>query len=171
AKVRGESFRFVSTHLESVSDLIRQAQAAELVAGLADSPLPTVLVGDFNATPTGPDSGAYNIITAAGFADAWTVTHPGEDGFTWGQAELLDNPVSTADQRIDHLFTRGALFAADVTLVGDDPADRTPSGLWPSDHAGVVGDLVLARRPAQTGFAFSTAAIGKTKLRPEAVWA
>jgi hypothetical protein len=28
--------------------------------------------------------------------------------------------------------------ALDAELVGEEPADRTPSGLWPSDHAGVV---------------------------------
>jgi len=35
---------------------------------------------------------------------------------------------------------------AEVTacrVVGDRPADRTPSGLWPSDHAGVVAELRL----------------------------
>jgi hypothetical protein len=26
-------------------------------------------------------------------------------------------------------------------VVGDDPADRTTGGLWPSDHAGVVATL------------------------------
>jgi len=28
-------------------------------------------------------------------------------------------------------------------MVGDDPADRTPSGLWASDHAGVAVELAL----------------------------
>jgi hypothetical protein len=30
-----------------------------------------------------------------------------------------------------------------VNLIGDTPADFTPSGLWPSDHAGVVATLTL----------------------------
>jgi len=31
----------------------------------------------------------------------------------------------------------------DATIVGGDPANRLPSGLWPSDHAGVVVTLQL----------------------------
>ena len=28
-----------------------------------------------------------------------------------------------------------------VDVVGDEPYDKTPSGLWPSDHAGVAADI------------------------------
>ena len=28
-----------------------------------------------------------------------------------------------------------------VEVVGDDPYDKTPSGLWPSDHAGVAAKI------------------------------
>jgi hypothetical protein len=31
----------------------------------------------------------------------------------------------------------------EVRVVGDRRGDRTPSGLWPSDHAGVVAVLTL----------------------------
>jgi hypothetical protein len=34
---------------------------------------------------------------------------------------------------------------AKVHLVGDTPASRTASGLWPSDHAGLVATLGLGR--------------------------
>jgi hypothetical protein len=30
-------------------------------------------------------------------------------------------------------------------LTGDDPSERTPSGLWPSDHGGVVSRLELRK--------------------------
>jgi hypothetical protein len=33
-----------------------------------------------------------------------------------------------------------------VELVGDEDGDRTESGLWPLDHAGVVGKLELPQR-------------------------
>jgi len=36
-----------------------------------------------------------------------------------------------------------------ATVVGDESADRTPSGLWPSDHAGVVASLTLSRQKLQ----------------------
>ena len=31
-------------------------------------------------------------------------------------------------------------------VVGNNPAQRTAAGLWPSDHAGVVSKLRLKRR-------------------------
>jgi hypothetical protein len=33
------------------------------------------------------------------------------------------------------------LCGLDADVVGDELGDRTPSGLWPSDHAGVVATL------------------------------
>ena len=38
---------------------------------------------------------------------------------------------------------RQNLCALDADVVGDELNDRTASGLWPSDHAGVVADLRL----------------------------
>jgi len=35
-------------------------------------------------------------------------------------------------------------MSADV--LGDEPGDRTASGLWPSDHAGLVTTLQLPKR-------------------------
>jgi hypothetical protein len=32
---------------------------------------------------------------------------------------------------------------AKAAIVGDQPTDRLPSGLWPSDHAGVVVTVEL----------------------------
>jgi endonuclease/exonuclease/phosphatase family metal-dependent hydrolase len=145
AKVRGKSFRFISTHLDSDVEPIRQLQAAELLAGPVHTTLPVVLLGDFNA-PADGTSPTYNSV-AASLTDSWTLTHPGENGFTWGQTELVNNPFSTADQRIDFVFTRGGISATSVDLIGDQVADKTPSGLWPSDHAGLVATLDLSNKP------------------------
>jgi hypothetical protein len=32
-----------------------------------------------------------------------------------------------------------------VQIIGNSPEDRTPSGLWPSDHAGLLSKLKLTR--------------------------
>jgi hypothetical protein len=83
------------------------------------------------------------MLLAAGFVDAWSLEHPGTDGFTCCQAETLDNDPSALDQRLDLVLFRGGFQVRDVELVGEEDADRTESGLWPSDHAGVVSTLVL----------------------------
>ena len=44
-------------------------------------------------------------------------------------------------QRIDVVLVRGGLTAGGAALVGDDKKDRTASGLWPSDHDGVVATV------------------------------
>jgi hypothetical protein len=44
----------------------------------------------------------------------------------------------TFDQRIDHVFATNEMAVVGCDLLGESPNDRTPSGLWPSDHAGVL---------------------------------
>ncbi len=138
AKIRGRSFRFLTTHLEAFSPLVRNPQAAQLLAGPAATDLPVVAVGDFNSGPGG-DLGAYGILLAGGFADAW----PGGPGPTCCHATDLHNPSPTLTKRIDLVLTTGGFETVSADVVGEEPADRTASGLWPSDHAGVVATLRL----------------------------
>jgi hypothetical protein len=39
------------------------------------------------------------------------------------------------------VMLRGISAVSDVRLVGNAPRDKTPSGLWPSDHAGLAVTL------------------------------
>jgi hypothetical protein len=143
-KVRGKSVRLVNTHLEAFSTPVRNQQARELAAALAGSPHPVVLVGDLNSTPD-DTVGAYGTFTIAGYADAWVVVHGPPGGFTSGQTELLDNVPSKLDHRIDDvLYQPLGVTAVAAEVIGDELDDRTPAGLWPSDHAGVVATLHLA---------------------------
>ena len=148
AKVRGKSFRFISTHLDGdclpFTSAIQQAQAAELLVSPGATDLPLVLAGDLNS-PADGSGVTYNNLLAAGFSDVWTLAGSGA-GLTCCQAGDLLNAVSTADRRIDLVLFRGAFTVRDVDIVGEDSADRTPSGLWPSDHAGVVAVLGIPKR-------------------------
>jgi endonuclease/exonuclease/phosphatase family metal-dependent hydrolase len=46
------------------------------------------------------------------------------------------------DKRIDYVFARG-LRPQSLAVVGLGPPDKTPSGMWPSDHAGLAATLKL----------------------------
>ncbi|HEU4448867.1 MAG TPA: endonuclease/exonuclease/phosphatase family protein [Gaiellaceae bacterium] len=141
-KLRGKRFRVVNTHLEAFSAAAQVAQAGELLAGPAATPLPTVLLGDFNSRADGTGTPTYGLLRGAGFEDAWSDVHPDDPGLTCCWETHLLSPLPPFDERIDLVLVRGALAPLRAEIVGEDPvADRTPSGLFHSDHAGVVATL------------------------------
>lgn len=97
---------------------------------------------DFNSKGDGTGTPTYSKIIDAGFIDAWNIRGKG-NGFTCCQAENLLNQVSLLDERLDLVLFRGDFKVKDIELVGNSQNDRTLSGLWPSDHAGVVATLKL----------------------------
>src|SRR5512141_752245 len=154
AKIRGKSFRLVSTHLEADSEEVREAQALEILAGPADTELPVVFVADSNSNANGDSTTpAYAAFIGDGFVDTWTEANPGVTVSTCCNAELLTNPtfLNPADDegRIDLILFRGAedFQTLGAERLGTDPAtDRVSNGLtliWPSDHAGVAATLQI----------------------------
>lgn len=140
ATLGGHTLRFVTTHLDPNSATVGTAQATELVNGPLATTLPVVLTCDCNATP---GTATYQVLTGAGLKDSWMQAQTGEPGYTCCQSPTLLNPASTLASRIDYIFSRGGgLTAADADVVGADPGGRTtPSGFWPSDHAGLLAEL------------------------------
>ena len=146
AKIRGKSFRFITTHLESFSTLVQIAQANELTQGPANTKLPVVFAADFNSDAASSDpiqSAAYRVLLGAGFIDVWSKAHPSDPGFTWPlHGEDPFTPISTPTQRIDLVLARGGFGVLGAKLIGNNQlTDLTPSGLWPADHAGMVAIL------------------------------
>ena len=144
---KGDKARIVSTHLEpllhpQLSPIIQGLQADELLNGPGNTNLPVVFIGDFNSKADGLGTPTYSKIIDAGFIDAWNIRGKG-NGFTCCQAENLLNQVSSLDERLDLVLFRGDFKVKDIELVGNSQNDRTLSGLWPSDHAGVVATLKL----------------------------
>lgn len=144
ARVHGRDYRLFTTHLETQSaGPINAEQGTELIAAAANSPLPVILVGDFNSAgnPSAPEerkTATYGNILASGYADAWLDFGGGvDDGLT------AYNEPADYDQRLDFVFFRGFRGADDVAVVGAEEGDRTPSGLRASDHAGVVARIRL----------------------------
>ncbi len=129
----GARVRVLNTHTEAWDAPVRDAQRDELLA-VADGSGPAVLLGDLNATPD-------EVGVPAPWVDAWLAAggDPG-GGLTCGQSGDLSNESTDLRSRIDYVFTRG-LTVRTCTVGGGRPQDRTPSGLWPSDHAAVVAEL------------------------------
>ena len=145
AEVRGASFTFFDTHLESFHPLVRQAQAAELAAIVGAVEGPLVLAGDLNSLP-GTEGAA--ILAAPppfgpGLVDVWAALHPNQPGFTCCFAEDLADPALLLDVRIDYVMVRG-LRPLTARVLGAAPGDHA-TGLWPSDHAGVTASLKVPR--------------------------
>ena len=144
----GRSVRFIVTHLENFVPqfpptlLVQEAQAAELIAGPANTTMPVVIAGDFNANadnPNDPTFATYQEMIGNSFGDAWAATHPDNPGFTW---DLNNTATSPLNQRIDFIFFRDGVQALNSRLAGARIQDRI-DGLWPSDHAGVRATLLV----------------------------
>jgi endonuclease/exonuclease/phosphatase family metal-dependent hydrolase len=167
ARVGERRVRFVNTHLEAFSSDLALAQAAELLQNATPANRDVIFVCDCNSDPlnssikpqdTVPHKAPYELITgAAGFTDEWLQWAPAEQGWTSGLSETVDDATGDGfDHRIDMVFARtksGSGLAVDRGLVtGTNVADRDPAtGLWPSDHGGVVMRLRLGAHGAHGG--------------------
>jgi len=181
ANLNGRAYRFVNTHLEvdsnPVARFFQSVQAVELAQILNNLPYIVgdeivVVVGDLNSDPAaGPETicllppdfttpglcpTPYAIMAGNGYRDTWTLRNGAPDpGYTCCQQDLLMNPVSWLDERIDHVLVRPPLAgpegpnflnAVHATVVGARQEDRTVDGLWPSDHAGVVTGMTFRQK-------------------------
>jgi hypothetical protein len=168
AWIDGKAYRFVNTHLEvqqpdpnnPLSPVVQAAQAGELIGTLAASTPPgtsLIVVGDINSSSVDPiipgplplpppfNAGIippYTQFVWSGYTDAWNVRRRPKDGFTCCQAEDLLNQKSQHDERIDIIFSLAPPRSAKLRVLGAKKRDKSsPSGLWPSDHASVVGRI------------------------------
>jgi hypothetical protein len=84
----------------------------------------------------------------AGFVDGWIEAMDGTPGFTAGQTDDLNNVPSLIDHTVDYVMHNEDGFVDAVAgsgdIVGEELDDRTPSGLWPSDHAGIALTMHIA---------------------------
>ncbi len=136
----GNPLRIVDTHLETPEDQnatdVQVAQADELIAAMAASPIAVLIAGDFNANAYPNGGGEHTPTTGhmlqAGYTDVWYVAHPDDPGLTWALYNEDQNrgvPV-VPSERIDLMYSRWLAI---------NSVERT--GMvqpWPSDHAGVV---------------------------------
>ncbi len=139
ASIDDVDFTFANTHLEvsagGTLTVIQRAQAGELIQQFGGRS-PLIVVGDFNSAP---GSAPYGDLTTT-FSDAWTESGNTDPGLTCCQPELLTESQSLYE-RIDLILFKGDIDVLSEHVVGNQSSDRTASGLWPSDHAGVVAEL------------------------------
>ena len=140
-RVRGAKVVVVNTHLESSSAEVRAAQGQELLARVAATDAPVVVLGDLNSGP-GTDTAVYDAALAAGLDDAWTRLHGTAPGLTCCFASDLRSTARPLASRVDLVLYGNGVRATRAEVVGEARADRA-HGLWPSDHAGLVARLRL----------------------------
>jgi endonuclease/exonuclease/phosphatase family metal-dependent hydrolase len=140
-----------SVRLEQVRFIV--ARVSEL-APADGRTLPALLLGDFNAEPDSDEMRFLRGLSAIDgqsvyFADAWIYGGDGSAGATFDRANDYARLAHEPSRRIDYIylqgpdeFLRGEPVRTQLAFTTREPA----SGIWPSDHFGVVSDVVLARR-------------------------
>jgi hypothetical protein len=100
-------------------------------------------VGDLNSGTEardnihGTDQLAYQALLGFGMNENGTVQ-------SCCYSSLFD-PTQVFDHTVDHVMTKPTLRTHSAYITGNDPSQRTPSGLWPSDHGGVVSTLQISK--------------------------
>ncbi|GIN84700.1 hypothetical protein J6TS2_10860 [Heyndrickxia sporothermodurans] len=139
--LNGNVFRLINTHLDTNSDIQIQ-QAKEIMEGPANTILPLILVGDLNSNANRYETPTYKQLIEFGFHDVWKGI--GKDsGVTCCQGPDLINAESSLNSRIDFILFKNGWKPTAVEVVGEKHQDRTATGLWPSDHAGVSAKLLF----------------------------
>ena len=151
-----------SWRLAAESARERQAVALTDLDARHRQALPTIIAGDFNATPDAASIRYLRGLQSLGgrsvrYHDAWEVAGQG-DGHTWS----VHNPNARSEigmivrqphhrRRVDYVFVgswdahpKATCEVRAVSLAFDQPVD----GIWLSDHFGVVADLEISGAPS-----------------------
>jgi endonuclease/exonuclease/phosphatase family metal-dependent hydrolase len=142
-----------ATHLNWRFDdgITRETQVQEVATFIdehadAESALPPILAGDFNAEP---DSTEIRFLTGTAtlggrsvyYQDAWRVAGARGPGWTWDNRNPYAHTVREPDRRIDYVFVgwrhnaKGRVESARVVC------DRALTRTFASDHFGLVADI------------------------------
>ena len=144
----GKTIRYLNTHLEAFSADVASQQVLDLLAVASPTTQPTIVAGDMNLPP-GSAGYAQFVTPDTGLGDAWSAVHDGDAGLTccWNP----DLRSGAYDKRIDLVFSTREVRLTSALVVNDTA--RTPGGLAPSDHAGVVVELTTAAPAAGAALA------------------
>jgi endonuclease/exonuclease/phosphatase family metal-dependent hydrolase len=143
--------------MESEAARERQAVAVTDLDERRRTDLPSIIAGDFNATPDAACMRYFTGLQSLGgrsvyYHDAWAVAGEGP-GYTWtgdnpNTVPTIESMVGAHEhrRRIDYVLVGGpqAHPKAACRIVAAELAFHEPvDGIWPSDHLGVVADLEI----------------------------
>ena len=114
--VHGRELLFLNTHLDARRDPVEREHSADEIRQMVEAagPVPIILLGDFNSTPT---SKTYEK-TRAYLADTWEAVGQG-DGFTI--------PVTKPTRRIDFIWiTRTSIEPVSMHVLRSEASDHLP---------------------------------------------
>jgi endonuclease/exonuclease/phosphatase family metal-dependent hydrolase len=137
-----------SVHLSHMADRghTRADQLAEIVSVLGEVSQDFLIGGDCNLVPSSPE---HEVARRLGLVDSWAALRPGDHGPTM----VPDNPeiaeTSWMDARNDHTVPPGTGIRLDYLWTHGRPTVRSidrfgsvAGARWPSDHLGLVAELV-----------------------------
>ncbi len=128
----GDEFLLMNTHYDHRGEEARLESSGVILAKSAEiSGLPTILVGDFNATP---ESEPIKRLLTAGFRDSFSAVHPRAKEV--GTFHGFDG--ETERGKIDFVFVDSSWIAVSAGIVREHRKGR-----YPSDHFPVTARLRL----------------------------
>lgn len=147
ASIRDAQVRFIAAKIDELTSV-------------DDSILPAILVGDFNAEPDSDELRHLRGVDGqnGSFVDAWSHAADGGGGGADGSAgatfDTANDYARAAEEpscRIDYILVRRREdlrrcrpVHAELAFTTSEPWHDTR--VWPSDHFGVLTDVMLARR-------------------------
>ncbi len=134
-------------HLTDGAEAINHAQAQDLITYVSASASgPAIVAGDFNAREDEPQLANLSGI----WVDSYRAAHADDPGFTCCIDDLHNGPDEPLEKRIDYLFLApGEAVELEVISSGhifNAPLQTASGWQWPSDHVGLMVELVSMPR-------------------------
>lgn len=137
-KITKKEFRFLSLHLDHLSNEAKLAQINLVLEESAQYPndFPQILVGDFNAKQT---SKVIQSVLNSGWKDSFVEANGNVNpGATVHSFKGLDDPKKEKRNKIDFIFTKANIEAISSKVIRDEY-----KGIYPSDHYFVSASLEI----------------------------
>jgi endonuclease/exonuclease/phosphatase family metal-dependent hydrolase len=119
----------------------------EYISKIKKRKFPVILCGDFNADPNSDEirliTGHKKSIGQTVLRDAWVITNPTDQGFTWSNKNSYAKKTLECDRRIDYIFVgKAGIKGIGHPLLSFLVGTEENNNVFPSDHFGIMTHLV-----------------------------